>query len=69
VDEGSKEGDEENVKTRLEGLEKATLRIEKMLQRLCEELDGGMRRSASLDAGETSTLQSLDKSKITSANI
>jgi hypothetical protein len=55
VNEGSNERDEENVKTRLEGLEKTMLRIEKMLQRLCEELDDGMTRSASVDAGEAGT--------------
>ena len=60
--EGSEDGDGEDVKTRLEAVEKTTLRIEKMLQRLCEELDDGIGRSGSVDAGETGTLKDLDKS-------
>jgi len=60
--EGSEDGDGEDVKTRLEAVEKTTLRIEKMLQRLCEELDGGIGRSGSVDAGQTGTLKDLDKS-------
>lgn len=62
LNEGSEDGDGEDVKTRLEAVEKTTLRIEKMLQRLCEELDGGIGRSGSVDAGETGTLKDLDKS-------
>jgi hypothetical protein len=60
--EGSEDGDGEDVKTRLEAVEKTTLRIEKMLQRLCEELDDGIGRSGSVDAGQTGTLKDLDKS-------
>jgi hypothetical protein len=55
VNEGSNERDEENVKTRLEGLEKTMLRIEKMLQRLCEGLGGGVAGGASVDAGGAGT--------------
>jgi hypothetical protein len=62
LNEGSEDGDGEDVKTRLEAVEKTTLRIEKMLQRLCEELDDGIGRSGSVDAGETGTLKDLDKS-------
>ena len=69
LNEGSEDGDDEDVKTRLGGLEKTTLRIEKMLQRLCEELEDGMRRSASVDAGETGTLRDLDKSGTTDVDI
>lgn len=70
LNEGSEEGDEEDdVKTRLEAVEKSTLRIEKMLQRLCEELDGGRRRSSSADGGETGTIQDLDKSGTTDMDI
>jgi hypothetical protein len=64
LNEGSEDDDEEDVKIRLEAVEKTTLRIEKMLQRLCEELDDGMRRS-SVDGGETGTIQDLDKSGTT----
>jgi hypothetical protein len=60
--EGSEDGDGEDVKTRLEAVEKTTLRIEKMLQRLCEELDDGIGKSGSVDAGQTGTLKDLDKS-------
>lgn len=60
--EGSEDGDGEDVNTRLEAVEKTTLRIEKMLQRLCEELDDGIGRSGSVDAGQTGTLKDLDKS-------
>jgi hypothetical protein len=59
--DGSEEGGGEGVKTRLEAVEETTLRIEKMLQRLCEELDDGMRRSSSVE-GETGTMKDLDKS-------
>lgn len=62
LNEGSGDGDGEDVKTRLEAVEKTTLRIEKMLQRLCEELDDGIGRSGSVDAGQTGTLKDLDKS-------
>lgn len=62
LNDGAEEGDGNDVKTRLEAVEQTTLRIEKMLQRFCEELDGGMRRSGSVDAGETGTLKDLDKS-------
>lgn len=62
LNEGSEDGDGEDVKTRLEAVEKTTLRIEKMLQRLCEELDDGIGRSGSVDAGQTGTLKDLDKS-------
>jgi len=62
LSEGSEEGDREDVKSRLEVLEKTTSRIEKMLQRLCEELNDGMERSGSVDAGETGTLKDLDRS-------
>jgi hypothetical protein len=60
--EGGEEGEGEDVKTRLETVEKTTLRIENMLQRLCDELDDGMRRSINVDAGETGRIQDLDKS-------
>jgi hypothetical protein len=69
LNEGSEDGDGEDVKTRLEAVEKSTLRIEKMLQRLCEELDDGMRKSDSVDAGETGTLKDLDKSRTTDMDI
>jgi len=62
LNEGSEEGDGEDVKTRLGVLEETTLRIEKMLKRLCEEMDDGMRKSGSVDAGETGTMKDLDKS-------
>jgi hypothetical protein len=68
LNEGSEEGREDNVKDRLEGLEKTTVRIEKMLQRLCEELDDGM-RSASIDERGTGTLEDLDKSGTTDVDI
>jgi hypothetical protein len=69
LNEGSEGDDGEVVKMRLEAVENTTLRIEKMLQRLCEELDDGMRRSGSVDAGETGTLKDLDKSGTTDMNI
>lgn len=56
--------DEENEggwKKRLEALEKSTGRIEKMLGRLCLELDDKLQRLSML-AGETGTLHDLDKS-------
>lgn len=62
LNEGSEDGDGEDVKTRLEAVEKTTLRIERMLQRLCEELDDGIGRSGSGDAGQTGTMKDLDKS-------
>jgi hypothetical protein len=62
LDEESEEGEGGDVKTRLEVVEKTTLRIEKMLQRLCEELDDSVRRSGSVDAGETGRMEDLDKS-------
>ena len=65
LNEGSEDDDEEDVKIRLEAVEKTTLRIEKMLQRLCDELDDGMRRRSSVDGGETGTIQDLDKSGTT----
>ncbi|KAN0122224.1 hypothetical protein V8E51_000550 [Hyaloscypha variabilis] len=61
LNEGSEESDGGDVNARLEVLEKTTLRIEKMLERLCEEMDDGI-RSGSMDAGETGTLKDLDKS-------
>lgn len=56
-------GDDEDatdVQSRLEALENSTLRIEKMLGRLCEELDDSARRSSSL--GGDGGLRDLDKS-------
>jgi len=61
LNEGSEESDGGDVNARLEVLEKTTLRIEKMLERLCGEMDDGI-RSGSMDAGETGTLKDLDKS-------
>lgn len=66
---GVDEDEGDDVKTRLEAVEKTTLRIEKLLERFCEELDDGMRRSSSVDAGETGTMQDLDKSGTSDVNI
>lgn len=61
INEGSEDGDD--VKSRLEALEQSTLRIERMLGRLCEELDEGGRRVGTVDlGGESGTLKDLDKS-------
>jgi len=62
LNEGSEDGDGDDVKTRLDALEKATGRIEEMLGKLCEELDDRMQRSVSTAAGETGTMQDLDRS-------
>lgn len=40
INEGSEDGGED-VKSRLEALEQSTIRIERMLGRLCEKLDEG----------------------------
>jgi len=56
INEGSEDGDD--MKTRLEALEQSTRRIERMLGRLCEELEDGGRGSE----GESGTLKDLDKS-------
>jgi hypothetical protein len=58
----SEDGDGDDVKSRLEALEKSTLRIEEMLGRLCEDIDDGTRKSRSVHGGETGTLQDLDRS-------
>ena len=57
----SEDGDGGDIKSRLDALEKSTLRIEEMLGKLCEDLDDGTRRSGSVQ-GETGTLQDLDRS-------
>ncbi|KAE8447580.1 hypothetical protein EG329_010551 [Mollisiaceae sp. DMI_Dod_QoI] len=55
--EGSEEGEgDETIKKRLDALEKATIRIERMLGRLCEELDDGSR------GREAGTMDDLDVS-------
>jgi hypothetical protein len=60
INEGSEQGDD--VKSRLEALEQSTLRIERMLGRLCEELDEGGRGGGSADeGGKSGTLRDLDK--------
>jgi hypothetical protein len=64
LNEGSEDEDDE-VRSRLEALEKSTGRIEEMLGRLCEELDDGPRKrsaSSSMVGGETGTLDDLDRS-------
>jgi hypothetical protein len=65
LNEGSEGGDGDDVKTRLDALEKATGRIEEMLGKLCEELDDRMQTSVSTAAGETGTMQDLDRSGTT----
>lgn len=67
--EGSEEGEEDDVKARLEAVEKSTLRIERMLERLCEELDDGMKRSSNSEEGETGTMQDLDESGISDIDV
>lgn len=66
LNDGSEEDDSvEDMKTRLEALEKSAGRIEEMLGRLCEELDDGPRKkseSSSVAGGETGTLNDLDRS-------
>ncbi|TVY30481.1 hypothetical protein LHYA1_G000520 [Lachnellula hyalina] len=41
INEGSEDGGGEDMKSRLEALEQSTMRIERMLGRLCEKLDEG----------------------------
>jgi hypothetical protein len=68
LNDGSEDEEGEDVKSRLEALEKSTGRIEKMLGRLCEELDDGPRKrseSSSEAGGETGTLDDLDRSGTT----
>jgi hypothetical protein len=65
LNQGSEdEDDAEDMKSRLEALERSTGRIEQMLGRLCEELDDGPKRSvsSSVGGGETGTLHDLDRS-------
>ncbi len=50
------------VKERLDALEMGMGRIEKLLGRLCEALDDGVKRSSSPEHGETGTLRDLDQS-------
>lgn len=71
INEGSENGSDD-VKSRLEALELSTLRIERMLGRLCEVLDegeGGRKsrngESSGESGGETGTLRDLDKSGTT----
>ena len=63
LNEGSEDGEEkENVRDRLEALEKSAVRIEEMLGRLVANLDPPGSGSVSLSGGETGTLKDLDRS-------
>jgi len=63
LNEGSEDGEvKENVRKRLEALEKSTVRIEEMLGRLVANLDPPGSGSVSLSGGETGTLKDLDRS-------
>jgi hypothetical protein len=65
LNEGSEDEEGEDLKSRLEALEKSTGRIEEMLGRLCEELDDGPRKRSegSIEGGgETGMLDDLDGS-------
>lgn len=57
------EEDVDDVKDRLQALEESTRRIEAMLARLCDDINGPPKgESASLSAGVSGTLEDLDKS-------
>ncbi len=51
-----------DIKSRLEVLEGATVRIEKLLWKLCGELDDGDKKSSIVQGRETGTLDDLDTS-------
>lgn len=51
LNEGSEEGEGEIVRERLDALESATGRIERLLERLCEELDQGIKPTRGGDGG------------------
>jgi hypothetical protein len=58
----SEDEDEHGLKARLEVLENTTARIERLLQRLCEDLDDETKRSSGEVTRDTGRLQDLDKS-------
>jgi hypothetical protein len=65
LNEGSEDEDREDMKSRLEALEKSTGRIEEMLERLCLALDDAPRKrssNSSMTGGGTGTLDDLDRS-------
>ena len=65
LNEASEDDESEDLKSRLEALEKSTGRIEEMLERLCENLDDAPRKrslNSSLSGGKTGTLDDLDRS-------
>jgi hypothetical protein len=61
LNEGSEEEDS-GIKDRLEALEGATERIERLLARLCEELDEGIKKSTGVEGKDTGRLDDLDLS-------
>ncbi len=60
-EETDSDEDGTDIKSRLEALEGATVRIEKLLGKLCGELDGA-KSSSSVERRETGTLDDLDMS-------
>lgn len=60
--ESSDDEEEDDVKERLDALERSNVRIEEMLAKLCANLDISARESKSENGNGTGTLQDLDKS-------